>query len=105
MICCVALVVVGCIVAIGVLYYDSRSYERMIAAINRSDVETVERELSRGVDVNRTSEVDTPQLIHPDLAEPLPGQTVSGISPLMLAAVSRNPEIVQIGRASSRERV
>lgn len=95
LICCAALVVVGCVVAIGVLYHDSRSYERMIAAINRNDVETVERELSRGVDVNRTSEVQIPQVIHPDLAEPLPGDTVAGVTPLMQAAVNRSPEIVQ----------
>lgn len=95
LICSVALVVVGCFVVIGVLYYDSRSYERMIAAINRGDIETVERELSRGVDVNRTSEVQMPPVSHPDLADPLPGHTIAGVTPLMYAATSRSPEIVQ----------
>lgn len=95
LICSVALVVAGCVVALGVLYYESRSFERMIAAIHRSDVEVVQRELSRGVDVNRTSEVDIPQLVHPDLAEPLPGNTIAGVTPLMYAAMNRSPEIVQ----------
>lgn len=95
LICCVALVVVGCVVVIGVLYYDSRSYERMIAAINRADVETVERELLRGVDVNRTSEVQIPPVSHPDLADPLPGHAIAGVTLLMYAATSRSPEIVQ----------
>ncbi len=95
LICCIALVVVGCVVVIGVLYYDSRSYERMIAAINRADVETVERELSRGVDVNRTSEVRIPPVSHPDLADPLPGHTIAGVTALMYAATSRSPEIVK----------
>ncbi|MCH7848219.1 MAG: ankyrin repeat domain-containing protein [Planctomycetes bacterium] len=67
----------------------------MIAAINRGDIETVERELSRGVDVNRTSEVQMPPVSHPDLADPLPGHTIAGVTPLMYAATSRSPEIVQ----------
>ncbi len=86
---------VGCVAVIGVMYYDSRSFERMIAAIHRSDVVAVKRELSRGVDVDRTSEVRMPPVSHPDLADPLPGHTIAGVTPLMCAATSRSPEIVQ----------
>ncbi len=78
----------------AVLYYNLPSYDRLIAAIQRGQVDAVKREIALGVDVNRARDVDVPER-HSDLFDPMPAYTVYGITPLMEAAGAGEEAMVE----------
>ena len=77
-------VLVLIITVAAVLYYNMPSYDRLIAAIQRGQVDAVKREIALGVDVNRARDVDVPEWQFP--THMVPAHTVFGITPLMEAA-------------------
>jgi len=87
-------VLVLIITVAAVVYYNMPSYDRLIAAIQRGQVEAVKREIALGVDVNRARDVDVPER-HSDLFDPMPAYTVYGITPLMEAAGAGEEAMVE----------
>lgn len=101
--CAVVMTILMCCAVIGVLYFYATSYDRLIAAIERGDLEAVKREIVRGADVNRAREIHVSERHHPDLAEPLPAYSVVGVTSLMQAAWSGNEAIVEALLASGAD--
>lgn len=74
----------------AVLYYNLPSYDRLMAAIQRGQVEAVKREIALGVDVNRARDV-----VHRARQEYGMGQVVeTGVTPLHDAATCGEPAII-----------
>lgn len=87
-----AVVLAGSLTGIGVLLFYARTDERLIAAIERADVQAVTREIARGADVNRAR-----QVVYPPLKDyGLDGATETGVTPLHDAATCGEARIVEL---------
>ena len=86
-------VLVLIITVAAVVYYNLPSYDRLIAAIQRGQVDAVKREIALGVDVNRARDVDVPEQEFP--TGTMPAHTVFGITPLMEAAGAGEEAMVE----------
>ena len=62
------------ITAVAILHFSVPSYDRLIAAIQRGQVDAVKREIALGVDVNRARRV-----VHPAQDEYGIGQVVERV--------------------------